>query len=234
MANKLVITCEHASNTIPSAYSFLFFDAEEDLKSHKGLDIGAFEFYNEVLQNCTACFFKHGETSRLLVELNRTENQPGYFSKYSNHLDVKTKKEITQKYYLPYRKEVITEISNLINSGNTVYHISIHSFTPNLNGEIRTADLGLLFDTERQIEKQFCESFKKEINLLLPELIVKMNYPYLGTDDGLTTTLRSIFKTHYLGIELELNQKHFKNQKWPVAFNQIIEGLKLSYGSNHF
>ena len=36
---------------------------------------------------------------------------------------------------------------------------------------------------------------------------VRFNYPYKGTSDGLTTTLRKKFGPRYVGIEIEINQK---------------------------
>ena len=40
-------------------------------------------------------------------------------------------------------------------------------------------------------------------------LRVRRNYPYRGDADGLTTTLRRRFPwQRYLGIEIEVNQKH--------------------------
>ncbi|MGZ5244731.1 MAG: N-formylglutamate amidohydrolase, partial [Bacteroidia bacterium] len=42
-----------------------------------------------------------------------------------------------------------------------------------------------------------------------PELTVKFNYPYLGTDDGFTTHLRKLFPDEkYAGVEIEINQKY--------------------------
>jgi hypothetical protein len=38
---------------------------------------------------------------------------------------------------------------------------------------------------------------------------VRFNYPYKGTSDGLTTTLRKKFGPQYVGIEIEINQKFF-------------------------
>ena len=39
---------------------------------------------------------------------------------------------------------------------------------------------------------------------------MRYNYPYLGKADGFTTYLRKQFQTHYLGIEIEINQKYAK------------------------
>ena len=40
---QLIITCEHASKSIPEKFSFLFNDHQTLLDSHKGWDPGAIE-----------------------------------------------------------------------------------------------------------------------------------------------------------------------------------------------
>jgi predicted N-formylglutamate amidohydrolase len=89
-----------------------------------------------------------------------------------------------------------------------VAHFSIHTFTPVLNGELRSADIGLLYDPVRFHEKQLCMHLQEHLLKLLPKLIVKENYPYRGTDDGLTCALRQSHPDDcYSGIEIEINQK---------------------------
>lgn len=43
-------------------------------------------------------------------------------------------------------------------------------------------------------------------------------FAYLGTADGFTTFLRKKFTKNYAGLEIELNQKHFKNKEWIADF----------------
>jgi hypothetical protein len=44
-----------------------------------------------------------------------------------------------------------------------------------------------------------------------PGWVVRRNYPYRGTSDGLTRYLRTRFDdATYSGIELEINQKHVR------------------------
>ena len=91
-------------------------------------------------------------------------------------------------------------------------HISVHSFTPQLNHVLRNADIGLLYDPRREAEKQLCLALQFELGRDRPDLTIRRNYPYRGTDDGLTRYLRCRFAAdQYLGIELEVNQK------WPLG-----------------
>jgi predicted N-formylglutamate amidohydrolase len=220
-----VVTCEHASNHIPAAYLYYFEDAKSVLKTHRAIDIGALVFFQKTIQNLDVSFSKYGKASRLLVELNRTIGNKQLFSEYSNNIPQQAKDQILAKYYHPYRNEVTAVIQELINQGFIVIHLSVHSFTPILNGEERLADVGLLFDSSSDLEKTICRRWQKEIQKVSPEIMVKLNYPYLGIADGFTTFLRKKFTKNYAGLELELNQKHFKKKEWPSGFFKIINAF---------
>jgi hypothetical protein len=78
-----------------------------------------------------------------------------------------------------------------------------------MNGVERRADVGLLYDPRRRPELEFCKTWQREIESALPSFVVRRNYPYRGYADGLTTTLRARYsESTYVGIELEVNQKH--------------------------
>jgi predicted N-formylglutamate amidohydrolase len=99
-----------------------------------------------------------------------------------------------------------------------VLHLSVHSFTPKLNGEVRNADVGILYDPRRLAEREVCTRWKGTLLALTAtshdngyklqsDCRIRMNYPYRGASDGLTTALRRVFPARdYLGIELEVNQ----------------------------
>ena len=88
-----------------------------------------------------------------------------------------------------------------------IIHLGIHSFTPELNGKVRNTDIGILYDPARPQERAYANVIKAEIKRLYPAMKVRFNYPYKGTSDGLTTTLRKKFGPGYVGIEIEINQK---------------------------
>ena len=215
---KLILTCEHAFNTIPQEYQGLFINAEEILESHRGYDPGAFDLFNELKDLADFSFFY--ETGRLLVEVNRSKGHFNLFSEFTKKLSGTSKTKLLDQYYFPYRDLVEKQISNLIGKGETVLHFSVHTFTPNLNEEIRNTDIGLLYDPARSAEKEFCINFKRNLKDQNPELKIRFNYPYMGKADGFTTYLRKIFPENYIGIELEVNQKFVNNNKMKSAFKQ--------------
>lgn len=223
---KLLLTCEHAGNQVPANYKEIFQGHEHLLSSHKGYDIGALELYNALLPLASKGYYD--ETTRLLIELNRSLHHPKLFSSVTRQLKDEEKSVIIKKHYEPYREQVEHFIHDFVMAGRQVLHIAVHTFTPVLDGEERDADIGLLYDPKRKAEQSFCKLWKQELHKQNESLMVRYNYPYLGIADGLTTYLRRKFKgEEYIGIELEVNQKYaFKTEEWQKVINDIKESLE--------
>lgn len=223
---KLLLTCEHGGNEVPIAYQSLFQGHQEVLKSHAGYDIGALELFKELEPLADISFYS--ETSRLLVELNRSLHHKKLFSDFTRDLSDGDKNFILKNYYYPYRDKVEQLVHDFVMAGRRVLHISVHSFTPVLNGEERQADIGLLYDPKRKGEQNFCREWGKALIKQAPNLLVRNNYPYLGIADGFPTYLRKRFKDEeYLGIELEVNQKFPQGdeKQWHSLIKAIKESL---------
>ena len=220
----LVLTCEHGGNEIPEAYETLFSGAKEVLETHRGYDPGALDLFQEL--SPLAIFRQEYMISRLLVEPNRSLGNPQLFSDFTNKLQEAQKEQILEDFYIPYRTYIESRIGDLISAGKEIVHISVHTFTPELNGEVRNADIGLLFDPARKSEGNFCERFQENLLQQDKALRIRFNYPYLGIDDGFTTYLRQNFPKQYLGIELEVNQMFVQKNIMEKCFkNVIIEAL---------
>lgn len=201
-----VLTCEHGGNNVPTAYAPLFRGYEELLASHRGYDIGAKELFDELKGLAHISFFS--DTTRLLVELNRSLHSKSLFSSITDTLPGREKERLLEKHYYPYRQAVESKIMEETHAGKRVLHISVHSFTPVLEGKERQADVGLLYDPTREFEKSICRQWKEKMQELQPGLKVRYNYPYLGISDGFPTYLRrKLTEKQYSGIELEINQK---------------------------
>jgi predicted N-formylglutamate amidohydrolase len=206
-AVSLLFTCEHASNRIPSIYREVADRAGRGLNTHRGYDPGAHELAKRFARKLEAPLFV-GKWSRLLIELNRSQHHPKLWSEFSKFLSAEAKQTLVDEYYLPFRDSVTRFIQRESGRGRQVIHIGVHSFTPVLNGETRTADIGLLYDPRRPDELTFCEVWADAIRDAEPGLRVRRNYPYRGTADGFTTHLRKQFDiASYVGIELEVNQR---------------------------
>jgi predicted N-formylglutamate amidohydrolase len=202
----LIVTCEHGGSEVPERYRHLFRGAGDLLATHRGWDIGilplARRFASELDSPLHAA-----EVTRLLVDLNRSPGNRTLFSEFTAPLPPAQKNEILELYYHPYRREVEERVALEVAAGRTVLHLSIHSFTPELRGKVRHADLGLLYDPSRPPESEFCRRWQSAIRAAALDLRVRLNYPYRGTSDSLVSFLhRRHPPESYLGIELEVNQ----------------------------
>ncbi|MDN3594124.1 N-formylglutamate amidohydrolase [Zunongwangia endophytica] len=223
---KLILTCEHATNALPQEFSYLKNDQDPVWATHRAYDPGAFKLFQELEEIADFSFVYN--FSRLLIEPNRSLHHPNLFSEYSKSLSNNEKSELINSYYLNYRNKVEKCISEFIKIGEDVIHISVHSFTPILNGVERKADIGLLYDPARGVEKDFAKIWKLNLSKEL-DLKVRFNYPYLGKADGFTTYLRNKFSTNYAGLELEVNQKFVaENEFSEVMMASITRSLKGS------
>lgn len=205
MKKHLIVTCEHAGSKVPAVYRYLFKDNPGILKSHRGFDIGALRIAKYSASICKAPLY-YNEITRLLADANRSPHNRALFSEFTRCLIAENKKEILARYYYPHREAVENAIKDKIASG-VVVHIAVHSFTPRLNGKIRNADIGILYDQARSAEKSFAAMLRKNILQINKNIRVRFNYPYKGTSDGLAAYLRKKFNERYIGIELEINQK---------------------------
>ena len=202
----LVLACEHASRSVPLRYRKLFRRREALLESHRGWDPGALELARHLARQFDAPLFR-GVVTRLLVDLNRSLQSPTLFSEHALRLEEKERLALLARYWEPYRHAVRHCLEESLERHRRVLQFSVHSFTPRLRGEVRPTDVGLLFDPARAAEERFCRDFRAALQRELPELRIDLNEPYSGVSDGLTTTLRGEFKTRYLGVELEVNQR---------------------------
>jgi predicted N-formylglutamate amidohydrolase len=220
---SLVITCEHGGNRIPIRYADLFKAKQVLLNTHRGFDPGALIMAKD-LAVAFAAPLVASKVSRLLVDLNRSVGHPHLHYEAIRKQPSELRDNIVKQYYQPYRSQVEQLVRQAIAEHGKVIHLSSHSFTPELDGNVRNADIGLLYDPARPGESNLCEHWKAALNVCSPELKIRRNYPYEGKGDGLTSWLRHRLPPEtYVGIELEINQKHiFKAGRHWAALRQVI------------
>jgi predicted N-formylglutamate amidohydrolase len=223
----VVITCEHGGNRIPAPYRYLFQALRALLDSHRGFDPGAL-ILAKTLAKALAAPLVTATVSRLLVDLNRSVGHPHLHGEPMRRASAEQRQRILRHQYHPYRERVMALVKQAVGDRGRAIHLACHSFTPVLNGKVRNADIGLLYDPARGDEANLCRRWKAALEACEPPLVVRRNYPYAGKDDGLTTWLRRCFPTDaYLGVELEINQKHLDKagRHWPALRKQIAESL---------
>jgi predicted N-formylglutamate amidohydrolase len=210
----VLITCEHAGHKVPSSFlKHMSKNQRKDLDTHLGWDAGALALakHTALMLNTKLLFT---QISRLLVDCNRSVHHPRCLGPAFRDLASENKNFILAAFYWPHRNAIEKEILRSIQKDSSVLHLAMHSFTPVLNGEVRTAEAGLLYDPARPWEKVWSDALIKEMKNEWPDWRIRRNYPYLGKSDGLSTWLRQHYgPDEYAGIELEWNQALFPGNR---------------------
>ena len=177
--------------------------------SHVGWDHGAIEIARR-LADAFGAPLHAGRYSRLWVDLNRAEHNPAVVPHVAFGADVPGNVSLSaadrenriRRDHRPYREAVQRDVHRRIELHGRCLHVPVHSFTPELNGNRRPYEVGILYDPAHALESKLAQ-------LLLGQLRdagieVRLNEPYLGTDDGIATWLRGVFAPdRYAGVELE-------------------------------
>ena len=223
---RALITAEHASRRVPAAYRHLFAGAESVLSSHRAWDPGTGRLARELADKLELPLLE-GQVTRLLVDLNRSAGHPRQFSEFSRRLDTDARQQLLERYWQPhwqaFRQAIESEPGRLI-------HIACHSFTPVLDGVTRRADIGLLYDPSRAPERDWCAALARRIADHLPNLKVRMNYPYRGTSNGLGQQHRRLYgPDRLLTMELEINSALLSSPEWRAIRQHLIAAVRTAF-----
>lgn len=217
-SERIVVTCEHASNALPRGIGQLGASAAA-LRSHAAWDKGSREIASILAHRLGAAHFA-GRYTRLLIDLNRSRGSKnlipkerlGYNIAENRTLSRKGREERIEKYYRPYRDVVEAAVREALAAEGTCLHLSVHTFVPDLEDEVRHADVGILYDPRRRNERGFAERMRDALIAL--SVPTRLNYPRSGTSDAFTTHLRGRFpKMKYAGIQLEVNQDALRSNR---------------------
>jgi predicted N-formylglutamate amidohydrolase len=224
--DALLVTCEHAGNAVGSRAA-AFRGQPDVLRTHRAWDPGAAVLARELAAACHAPLHE-GQFTRLLIDLNRRENSKAVFSSYTP-LDARGQ---LLEFHRNWRAAVLADALRLSRRGRLL-HVSCHSFTPEMHGEVRNAEIGLLYDPRRALEKRTADAWHAALREALPGARVRRNYPYKGISDGVTSWLRrELPATRYAGFELELNQSFAAKpaREWKATREAVISVVHKSLG----
>jgi predicted N-formylglutamate amidohydrolase len=233
-APAVLVTCEHGGKRVPAPYRTLFEGQAELLDTHRGWDPGALTLAREMAAAFEAPLFA-STTTRLLVDLNRSIGTPRLHSEFTRTLSLAERRRIVAEHYRPHHAPIEDWVESAIARGRRVVHIASHSFTPELDGEVRKADVGLLYDPGRTGEVALAGRWTAALRRLRPDLRLRRNYPYRGNSDGLTFRMRRIYPPQvYVGIELEVNQRFVRagGRPWPKLRRELIDSLRAALEDN--
>jgi predicted N-formylglutamate amidohydrolase len=204
----VLVTCEHGGNDVPAELRALFRGRTRLLESHRGWDSGALGLASGLATELGAPLVASTLT-RLVVDLNRSPHNPRVFSEVTRPLPRAERLRLLERWHRPHWAAVRGAIERGIRDRGRVLHLAIHSFTPVLDGVRRRADFAVLYDPARSPERELAVAWARALAAGLPDRVVRRNYPYRGNTDGLTTAMRRERPaSEYVGLEIEINQRH--------------------------
>ena len=178
----VLLVCDHASNRFPRSLGTMGLDYL-DRVSHIALDIGANAVAEALADNlgATAVLCQY---SRLIVDCNRNLIDDSAFLECSDGVDVpgnhdlqeNEKEKRASEIYWPYHNAIKNQIVRLNKHGIDPVVISIHSFTPVINGNDREWEIGVLWDKDSVTAEIFLT------RLVESGYLVGDNKPYSGKD----------------------------------------------------
>lgn len=162
----ILLVCDHASCRFPKALNNLGLDPFAR-RCHLAIDIGAGSLTEKLARHLgvTAVIAQY---SRLVVDCNRELMDPGAFLEYGDGILVSGNRNLTQAekdrradaIYWPYHHAIDEQVKRLRAIGPPPAFISIHSFTPVLNGVARDVEMGVLWDADSRLSDIFIEDFR--------------------------------------------------------------------------
>jgi predicted N-formylglutamate amidohydrolase len=153
----LVLSCDHASNRIPRRLADMGMPTDA-LRRHIAWDPGASEVTRRVAARTGAsallCAY-----SRLVVDCNRRLDDPTLILNLADGEAVPANQNLTPQaraariaaIHMPYHDALQAEIDQRVAAGTPPALVSIHSFTPVLQGTRRPWHAGVLWDKDSRI-----------------------------------------------------------------------------------
>lgn len=176
----ILLVCDHASCRFPKSLGDMGLDPFAR-RCHLAIDIGAGPVTEAVAASLGVTAVMHNY-SRLIVDCNRQLMDPSAFLEYGDGILVPGNRSLHQEdkdlrssaLYWPYHCAIDEQVQRLRKAGPSPAFISIHSFTPVLNGESRAWQMGVLWDKDETMRDIFLEGLRGA------GYLVGDNEPYSG------------------------------------------------------
>ncbi len=177
----VLIICDHASGAIPPEIAGLGLPPER-LKEHIAVDIGAAEVALGLARTLDGPAVLCG-TSRLVIDCNRPLGDESSIPLVSDRVAIPGNKDLdeaerrrrTERYFWPYHREIEAQLATFAARGVVPLVISVHSFTPVMDGESRPWQVALLWGEDDRIARPTVDLLRQDANLTVGE-----NVPYSG------------------------------------------------------
>ena len=203
----VLVTCDHASRRVPKALRDLGLGAES-LKLHIGWDIGAADVSRHLARKLDAPAILAG-FSRLVIDCNRDIDDPTSMAAVSDGVPVPGNRNLSpgakaqriEALFRPYHASIEAALDRFAARHVHPAVLSIHSFTPTMNGIARPWHIGILWDKDPRMAVPMLAALRREA-----ELVVGDNEPYSAREPAGYTVRTHAEKRGLPHLNVEIRQ----------------------------
>ncbi len=226
----LVLIADHAGRGLPEEYGDLGLPAAE-FDRHIAYDIGV-RRVTQTLARLTGAPAVMALFSRLLIDPNRGEDDPtlirqlydGTVIPANYPMAESERQKRIDNFYSPYHDAVSAMIASVAAaSGRAPLIVSIHSFTPTMQGRPRPWHAGVLWDMDDRAVRPMIEMLSAD-----PALVVGDNEPYDGALRG-DTMYRHAIVNGFAHVLVEIRQDLIGSDagadRWAERLAPIVDAI---------
>ena len=174
---SLLIIVDHANNFIPSKYKNLGLP-KYLTESHIAYDLNILNLSKQ-MNTLLESDIVYGENSRLIIDLNRGQNDPTLIPSISDKKLIPGNIGISSKEF-NFRKRKFynnyhSKIKKIVNEKKIKLIISMHSFNPYFKGKKRKTEIGILSNKDRRYSDLLIRQMAKSKRYIIGD-----NVPYKG------------------------------------------------------
>ncbi len=217
-----LLVCDHAANFIPRSLANLGLGTTE-LRRHIAWDIGAAAVTERLsaLLQATAIL---SNFSRLVVDPNREPTDPSSMPQVSDRTEVPGNRGLTAAqreqrlatFFRPYHAVLTAEFARRAAAGRITPLVSIHSFTPVMDGFVRPWEIGILWNQDGRLALPMLEL------LAAAGVPVGDNEPYTGRDNHGYTTHTHADAAGLPNVLIEIRQDLIDSPQGVIKWADIL------------
>jgi predicted N-formylglutamate amidohydrolase len=218
-----VMTCDHASNVIPSEFGGLGLGAADFLR-HIAYDPGAIGVAGEMSVRLAAPLLC-GAVSRLIIDCNRPLDAPDLIAEISETTFVPGNAGLTgaerdariSQYYDPFHAEVNAAVDRKTARGLAPGVIAVHSFNPTYKGVSRPWEIGIIHDDDDAWAQGIVDRLRASGGLN-----VGVNEPYSPKDRVYYTLERHARSRGLPAVMIEIRNDEIADQKSQLRWGGLL------------
>jgi predicted N-formylglutamate amidohydrolase len=168
-ASPILLIGDHAGRRIPQALAGLGVPAEA-MDLHIAWDIGVAALGERLAQSLDACFVRQ-TYSRLVIDCNRRPGEDSSIPAISDGVEIPGNAGLSPaeavarqaEIYQPYQDAIAAELDRRQAAGRATLLVSLHSFTPVFQGDVRPWRMGVLHRGDSALSDRMLALLRRDL-----------------------------------------------------------------------